>query len=100
MPGVPEGGPRRCVDAGSSRVPAAARVEARPPVSSSSAADATTAPAIAAAAAAESNVESIYWSLCQLGNERIQFVLGIVIFLSHEPTATTTPPFIRTHSSH
>lgn len=75
MLGVPEGGQRRCADTGSPRVFATARVEARPPVSSSPAADAATAPT-AAAAAAESAVKSLHRSLCQFGNERIQFILG------------------------
>jgi hypothetical protein len=77
---VSQRGSRRRAVTGPSRIPAAACLKARAPVSSSAAAAATTAtpsPTTATTAAAPKSaaVGTLYWSLCQFGNERIQFVL-------------------------
>ena len=82
--GVPQRGSRRRADAGAPRVPAAARVQARPPVAGSAAAAAaatTTAAAAATAATAAAVappavVGPLHWRVRQFRHERLQFVLA------------------------
>ena len=73
MPCLPEGGSRRSVDVGPSRVSATSRLEARPPVTGATATATATAVAAAAAAAKSTVGGPLHRSFCQFGNERLEF---------------------------